>query len=399
MSKDKYLDEEKQNYKIKTINNISEKGLELLGPDFTISADEADPDAILVRSADMHNYDFTKNIRFIGRAGAGVNNIPIEECSKRGIVVSNAPGANANAVKELVITALLLSSRKIVSGIEWARTLDKEDNVAKKVEAFKKNFAGPELLGKKLGVIGLGATGRLVSSAGIGLGMEVYGFDPFISINNALNLDTHVHYVADPKELFRNCDYISIHIPLSDDTKNYIGEELLSQAKDGLRLINIARGGLVDLKALEKYLESGKIAKYVVDFPDEESLKLKNTINIPHLGASTPESEENSARMVVMQLLDYMNNGNIKNSVNFPDSNMGVCQSAHRITILHKNIPNMLGQITSVLAQEKINIANLLNKHKNNWAYTMIDIDSEPTPGLREKLNSIDGVVKVRLIR
>ena len=399
MNKDKNLDNLENKYTIKTINNISKKGLDLIDDNFIIDPDAENPDAILVRSADMHKYDFTENIRFIGRAGAGVNNIPIDECSKRGIVVANAPGANANAVKELAITALLLASRKVIDAIEWTKTLTDEDDVGKEVEAYKKNFAGPELLGKKLGVIGLGATGRLVASAGISLGMQVYGFDPFISINNALNLDTHVNYVDDPKELFKNCDYISIHIPLTEDTKNYIGEELLSQAKDGLRLLNIARAGLVDLEALEKYLENGKVAKYVVDFPNKESLKLKNTINIPHLGASTPESEENSAKMVVEEMMDYMNNGNIRNSVNFPDSDMGVCQAAHRITLLHKNIPNMLGQITSVLAEEGINIANLLNRHKKDWAYTMIDIDSEPESDLREKLAKIDGLVRVRIIR
>ena len=388
-----------KNYKIKTINNISAKGLALIPDNFTFGPDIDEEDAILVRSADMHNYNFSKNIRYIGRAGAGVNNIPVERCSELGIVVAKAPGANANAVKELVASALLMSSRDIIGGIEWAKTLKDDSDAEKEVEAYKKNFAGPEIYGKNLGVIGLGATGKLVASMGLAMGMKVYGVDPFISIQNALTLDSKVKYLEDPKELFKICDYISIHIPLSDATRGYVSAELLENAKKGLRLINIARGGLVDIEALKKALDTGLVSKYVVDFPNAETLKLKNTINIPHLGASTPESEENSAKMIVNQMVDYMNNGNIKNSVNFPDCDMGVCSSVHRITVNHRNIPNMIGQITAVLANRNINIANLLNRHRDKWAYTMIDIDSEVDEALREQLWNIEGVVRVRLIK
>ncbi|WP_138159966.1 phosphoglycerate dehydrogenase [Peptoniphilus catoniae] len=388
-----------KNYKIKTINNISAKGLALIPDNFTFGPDIDEEDAILVRSADMHHYNFSKNIRYIGRAGAGVNNIPVERCSELGIVVAKAPGANANAVKELVASALLMSSRDIIGGIEWAKTLKDDSDAEKEVEAYKKNFAGPEIYGKNLGVIGLGATGKLVASMGLAMGMKVYGVDPFISIQNALTLDSKVKYLEDPKELFKICDYISIHIPLSDATRGYVSAELLENAKKGLRLINIARGGLVDIEALKKALDTGLVSKYVVDFPNAETLKLKNTINIPHLGASTPESEENSAKMIVNQMVDYMNNGNIKNSVNFPDCDMGVCSSVHRITVNHRNIPNMIGQITAVLANRNINIANLLNRHRDKWAYTMIDIDSEVDEALRDQLWNIEGVVRVRLIK
>ena len=387
--------DERRVYKIKTLNNISKEGLKLLPANFIASPDVEDPDAILVRSADLHDYEFGPNVRFIGRAGAGVNNIPIDRCSEKGIVVTKAPGANANGVKELVLLALLMSSRDVLGGIDWVRNY-KGDAIGKDVEAAKKRFAGPELMGKTLGVIGLGATGRRVAKMGIDMGMHVMGYDPFLSIGNALNLDTRVEVVEDPKILFNKADYVTLHIPYTPDTKNFVGEELLSIAKPGMRLINIARGGLVDVKALKKFMDAGVVVNYVVDFPDPETVKLPHTINIPHLGASTPESEENSAVMVVRQLVDYLDHGNIRHSVNFPDSNMGVCNSMGRLTVNHRNIPNMLGQITKVLADEEINIANLLSRHRVDWAYTMIDIDSPVHEGLREKILNIDGVVRVR---
>lgn len=385
-------------YTVKIINNISKKALNLLADNFLIE-EESEPVGILVRSAEMHDYKFSPNTLYIGRAGAGVNNIPIDKCSENGIVVCNAPGGNANAVKELALTALLLASRKVVEGIEWTKTLKGKEDIKKLVEAGKKEFVGPELYGKKLGVIGLGATGQLVAETGINMGMKVYGHDPFISLKNALHLNSKVNYVTEVRDIFTNCDYVTIHIPKTKETENFVNRELLSIAKDGIRIINIARGGLVEIEALRESLESGKVAKYVVDFPDNESLELPNTINIPHLGASTPESEENSAIMVVNEMIEYLLFGNIKNSVNFPDCDMGVCNSVNRITVNHKNIPNMIGQISAILANEGINIANLLNRHKGNWAYTMIDIDSEVNEDLREKLKAIDGVVRVRFIK
>ncbi|MDY3119003.1 MAG: phosphoglycerate dehydrogenase [Peptoniphilus sp.] len=384
-------------YKIKTINNISEEGLKLLPENFIASPDVEDPDAILVRSADLHDVDFGANVRFIGRAGAGVNNIPIDRCSEQGIVVTKAPGANANGVKELVLLAMLLVSRDVLGGIDWVRNYE-GDAIVKEVESAKKRFVGPEIMGKTLGVVGLGATGRRVAKMGIDMGMDVVGYDPFLSIGNALHLDTRVEVVEDAKALFAKADYVTLHIPFTADTKNFVGEELLRVAKPGMRLINIARGGLVDVEALKKYMGTGVVANYVVDFPEPETLRLPRTVNIPHLGASTPESEENSAKMVVRQLVDYLNHGNIRHSVNFPDSNMGTCNSLGRLTVNHRNIPNMLGQITKVLADEDINIANLLNRHRVDWAYTMIDIDSPVHEGLREKILAIDGVVRVRFL-
>lgn len=389
----------KRNYKIKTINNISKKGLNLLPENFNYNAEEENPDAILVRSADLHDMNFPENVRYIGRAGAGTNNIPVDRCAEMGIVVCNAPGANANAVKELALTGMLLASRDIIGAANWANNLEDHDNIKKDVEAGKKAFAGPELKDKTLGVIGLGATGQLVASVGVDMGMKVIGYDPFLSIKNALHLDNKVGYTEDIKDIFKNADYISLHIPYSEATKNIVNEELLEIAKDGLVLLNIARGGLVDIEALEKYLENGKVKKYVCDFPDEETINLKNTINLPHIGASTPESEENSAKMVVEELVDFLENGNIKNSVNFPNMDMGKCNSAHRILVLHQNIPSMIAQITTILADEKVNISDLLNRHKDKWAATMIDIDSEVDENLRTKLYGIEGVVRVRLIK
>lgn len=389
----------KKNYKIKTINNISKKGLDLLPENFNYNAEEENPDAILVRSADLHDMEFPENVRYIGRAGAGTNNIPVDKCAEKGIVVCNAPGANANAVKELALTGMLLASRDIIGAANWANNLENHDNIKEDVEAGKKAFAGPELKDKVLGVIGLGATGQLVASAGVDMGMKVIGYDPFLSIKNALHLDTKVGYTEDIKDIFKNADYISLHIPYSEATKNIVNGNLLEIAKDGLVLLNIARGGLVDIEALKKYLENGKVKKYVCDFPDEETINLKNTINLPHIGASTPESEENSAKMVVEELVDFLENGNIKNSVNFPNMDMGECNSVHRILVLHQNIPSMIAQITTILADEKVNISDLLNRHKDKWAATMIDIDSEVDENLRNKLYGIEGVVRVRLIK
>lgn len=385
-------------YKIKTINSISNKGLNLLKENFSHFDEYENPDAILVRSANLHEEEFPDNLLYIGRAGAGVNNIPIERCSEQGIVVCNAPGANANAVKELVAAALLISSRNVIEAVDWTKSLDCNCDIEKEVEAGKKNFVGPELFGKTLGVIGLGAVGGLVADMGIKFDMKVYGYDPYLSLENALHLNNNIEVVNDVKEIFKNCDYISLHTSLTPETKKFVNKELLEIAKPGLRLLNFARGELVNLEDLKEALENKTVDKYICDFPCQESIHLPNTVNIPHLGASTPESEENSAKMVVLQLMDYLENGNIRNSVNYPNIDMGPCRKDHRITVNHKNIPNMLGQITTIFANENINIAELANKHKGEWAYTMVDIDGHVTEELLKKLWDIEGVVKVRLV-
>lgn len=388
-----------KNFKIKTINNISYEGLKLLDDRFEISEKIENPDAILVRSSNLLDYEFEDSIKFIGRAGVGVNNIPIDKCSQKGIVVSNAPGANANAVKELVYLSMVLASRDVVNAINWTDSLKDSSNPEKEVEKYKKNFKGKELWGKNLGVIGLGQVGRLVADLGVNLGMNVFGIDPFLSVENALHLDSHVTYLKNLEDLFKVSDYISLHVPLNEGNKNFINRKLLSNAKDGLKLINLARGGLVDLDDLEIAINNGKVSKYVVDFPSKKTLSMKNVINIPHLGASTYESEEKSAKMIVEVMKDYLINGNIRNSINFPDCNLGIPTSSHRICLIHKNIPNMLGQITSELAKENINIAKLLNEHKGNYAYTIVDIDSEFGQSSINRLLSTDGIIKVRIIK
>ncbi len=388
------------NFKVQTLNNISKKGLKLLDENYTVLDQDENPDAILVRSAKMHDMTIPPNVKFIGRAGAGVNNIPLDKCSEQGIVVCNSPGANANAVKELVALGMLMASRKVVDGIEWAKGLENEDgDVAALVEKGKSAFAGPELYGKKMGVIGLGAIGVLVANMAVDFGMKVYGFDPYLSIEHAWGLSRKVKRATSKEAVFKNCDYISLHIPFMDDTKNYVNEALLKETKKGLRLLNFARGGLVDTDALKDALEDGTVASYIVDFPSEATLKMKNVINIPHLGASTPESEENCAVMAVEEMREYLENGNIVNSVNYPNCNMGVCNSVHRITVNHRNIPNMIGQITAVLAANNINISDMTNKNKGEWAYTMIDVDSEVGDSVKATLKEIDGVTRVRVLK
>ena len=387
-------------YQIQTLNNISKDGLKQLSENYVVSDECAAPDAMLVRSAKLHDMTFPESLKFIGRAGAGVNNIPLERCSEEGIVVCNSPGANANAVKELVALGMLISSRKVVDGIEWTKSLaDGEADVAAAVEKGKKAFAGPELYKKKMGVIGLGAIGVLVANMAVDFGMKVYGFDPFISIKHAWGLSRKVKRSSSLEAIFKNCDYISIHVPFMKETENYINADLLGVCKPNLRLMNFARGGLVDNKALAEALENDKIAAYVCDFPSEETLKMKNAINIPHLGASTPESENNCAVMAVSEMMDFLENGNIVNSVNYPDCNMGAPTTAHRITVAHKNIPGMIGQITAILAKDNINIANMTNKNKGAYAYTMIDVDSEVVDQVESDLSGIEGVTRVRLIK
>ena len=386
-------------YKIKTLNNISQEGLALLGGNYRITDEDPNPDAILLRSYKMHDMELPESVKIIGRAGAGVNNIPIEDYAAKGVIVVNTPGANANAVKELVILGLLLSSRKVVQGINWAKSAKDDPEVAKLIEKEKSKFAGQELTGKKFGVIGLGAIGGLVANAALALGMEVYGYDPFVSVESAWGLSCDVKRSLSLDEVMTDCDYISLHVPLIDQTKNMINSDRLKMAKPGLRILNFARGALVSNKDIKDALDSGKVACYVTDFPDQELLNMDGVIGIPHLGASTAESEENCAKMAVHEIKEFLENGNIVNSVNYPDCYMGVSNTKARIGITHKNIPNMVGQITGVLAKDNINIGDMLNKSKGDFAYTLIDVDSHISDDLVGMLANIEGVLKVRVIK
>ncbi len=391
-------------YKYKCLNSISPFGIDEFTKDYTETEDLKQADAVLVRSASMLDMEIPCNVLAIARAGAGVNNIPLDKCAEEGIVVFNTPGANANGVKELVIAGMLLASRDITGGINWVIENKEDPEIAKKVEKEKAKFAGCELKGKKLGVIGLGAIGVLVANAANRLGMEVYGCDPFISVDNAWVLSRDVSHVKSREEIYSECDYITVHPPLikSDDpvsnTYQMINAEAINKMKKGVILLNFARDLLVDDDAMEKALESGKIAKYVTDFPNERTVKMKNVIAIPHLGASTAESEDNCAFMAVEEIMSYLEKGTIKNSVNYPNLDAGNILSASRITILHKNIPNMLSQFTSIVSEKNINIENLLNKSRGDYAYTVLDSESKVSDETVKRLMSIEGVLKVRVI-
>ena len=385
-------------YEIKTYNKISAIGLDLFDKEkYTISDSVEAPVGAVVRSAALHEETFAPSLLAIARAGAGTNNIPIARCSEEGIVVFNTPGANANAVKELVLAGLFLSSRKIVPAIEWAKTLKGNgDAVGKMVEKGKSAFTGPEIKGKKLGIIGLGAIGVMVANAAYELGMEVYGYDPYLSLKNAWNLSRNVH-ASDMKEIFAECDYISLHIPLNPNTKGPINAEALASMKDGVRILNFARDGLVNSADMIAALESGKVATYVTDFPTDEVLGRDGVIAIPHLGASTPESEDNCAQMAAAELTDYIENGNITNSVNLPNVSMPRSGSI-RVCLIHKNIPNMLTQITQTMAKDNINIENMLNKSKKDYAYTLLDITDGDKAKIEEELKAVEGIIRVRLV-
>ena len=385
--------------KIHCLNAIANVGTDIFDENYELTDNIEEADAIMVRSAAMGDMDFSENLLAIARAGAGVNNIPLERCADAGIVVFNTPGANANGVKELVICGMLLAARDVVGGIEWTRSIKDSNTIAKDVEKGKKNFAGGEIKGKKLGVIGLGAIGAEVANAAASLGLEVLGYDPFISVNAAWRLSRKIKHITDINEIFRECDYITLHIPLTDDNKRMIGKNSIPQMKDGVVILNFARDLLVDDDEMEKALESGKVARYVTDFPNTKSAKMEKAIVIPHLGASTQESEDNCAVMAANELVDYLENGNIKNSVNFPSCDMGVCQVEGRVALLHKNIPNMIGQITSAFAKNGYNISDLTNKSKGSKAYTLIDIESKASDSLVKELNAIDGILKVRIIK
>ena len=380
------------------LNNIAKVGTDCFRKGYTLTDSIEDAAGVLVRSADMKETAFPAGLRAIARAGAGVNNIPLDRCAENGIVVFNTPGANANSVKELVLCGMLLASRDVAGGIRWVQDNAGDENIAKTTEKANKAFAGNELKGKTLGVIGLGAIGVLVANAAVSLGMKVYGFDPYLSVKSAWNLSPLVIHAEKIEEIYAVSDFVTIHVPATPTTKGMVGAEALAQMKEGAVLLNFARDTLVDESALAQALESGKVRKYVTDFPTPASARMKNALVIPHLGASTEEAEDNCAVMAVEELQDYLDNGNIHNSVNYPEINLGVCEAEARVGILHRNIPNMLSQITAFFGSQGLNIENMANKSRGDYAYTLLDI-SHPMPhDTVERLKEIDGVIRVRRI-
>ena len=386
-------------YKYHCLNPIADIGLNNFTEDYTKIDTAEGADALLVRSAVMHDMEFDKNLKAIGRAGAGVNNIPLDTCAEQGIVVFNTPGANANGVKELVIAGMLLASRDIIGGINWVQENEEDGNILKDAEKAKKQFAGCEIEGKKLGVIGLGAIGVLVANAAVHLGMEVYGYDPYLSVDAAWRLSRNIHHAKTVDELYKDCDYITIHVPAMDSTKGMIDKNAIGLMKDGVVILNYARNVLVDEEAVVDALVSGHVKNYVTDFPTSIVAGVKGAIITPHLGASTEESEDNCAKMAVAEVRNYLENGNIQHSVNYPDCDMGVKGENTRITLLHHNVPNMIGQFTKILADDNMNIADMTNKSKGEYAYTMIDIDSDVTDSVIEDLTKVKDVLRVRVIR
>ena len=387
-------------FRIKTMNKISPTGLAVLDATrFTVSDNVENEDGILVRSAEMHDYAFPAALRAIARAGAGTNNIPVDRCSEAGIVVFNTPGANANAVKELVICALMLASRDVVGGVEWARAQAAAgEDVAKVVEKGKSQFVGPEISGKMLGVIGLGAIGVQVANIATKLGMTVFGYDPFLSVDGALALSRLVHRAMDLETIYKNCDYITLHVPQTAETRGMLNEDAFHMMKGGVRILNLARGGLVNDDDMLSALDSGKVACYVTDFPNNKILQGKNVVAIPHLGASTPESEENCAVMAAQQLRDYLETGNIRNSVNLPTLEQD-WSGETRLCIIHRNIPNMLASITNTLAKDGVNVENLTNKSKGNYAYTIVDVGQRVGDAVADEIRAVDGVLRVRVLK
>lgn len=381
------------------LNPISEVGLDRFPGKYENTEKLEEADAVLVRSADMHEMEIPEKTAAVARAGAGVNNIPVEALGKKGVVVFNTPGANANGVKEMVIAGMLLASRDIVGGIEWLEQQEATEDIAKKAEKKKKQFAGCEISGKKLGIIGLGAIGVRVANAAVHLGMEVYGYDPYISVDAAWSLSRSIHHINDISQIYRDCDYITIHVPLMDSTKKMIGPDEIAQMKDGVVLLNFARDLLVNEEALAVALEDGKVKKYVTDFANPIVAKAPNTLVTPHLGASTEESEDNCAVMAVKQVMDYLENGNIKNSVNYPNCDAGTCVDEGRLTINHKNIPNMISQFTKVLGDAGVNISNMTNKSKGDLAYTILDVSTPISKEVAKSLKEISGVYKVRIVK
>ena len=386
-------------YQYYCLNPIAEIGLENFGSQYQKAEQLEQAQAVLVRSASMHEMELPGNLYAVARAGAGVNNIPLKECAERGIVVFNTPGANANGVKELVIAGMLLASRDIVGGIEWVKEEKDNPEIQKLAEKKKKQFAGCEISGKKLGIIGLGAIGQLVANAAIPLGMEVYGYDPYISVDAAWNLSRAIRHIQNVEDIYRECDYITIHVPLLDSTRGMLDEKAISMMKDGVVILNYARDLLADEDAILRGLKSGKIKRYVTDFANPKVAGAEGVIVTPHLGASTEESEDNCAIMAVKEIRDFMENGNIRNSVNFPNCDMGMCSARGRISICHRNIPNMLSQFTKVMGDAGVNISDLVNKGKGDYAYTMMDLESPSTEEMANLLGQVEGVLRVRIVK
>ena len=386
-------------YQVHYLNKISPKGTALWTENYETVPTLEDAQAVLVRSASMHDMVLPENLLAVARAGAGVNNIPLNDCAEAGIVVFNTPGANANGVKEMAICGMLLGCRDVVGGIEWVKSIKDQGDIAKKVEKGKSQFAGCEIMDKKLGVIGLGAIGGPLANAAVGLGMKVYGYDPYISIDAAWHLDSHIQPVKTLDEIYETCDIITVHVPLLDSTRKMINAEAMEKMKDGVILLNFARDALVDDDDLEKALKSGKVKRYITDFPNDRTANMEGVVAIPHLGASTEESEDNCARMAVKQVMNYLENGNIINSVNFPNCGMGVCSKPGRIVILHRNIPNTLSRFTGAVAAENINISDLMNRSRGEYACTILDLDAKPSEHVIQTLSQMDGVLRVRKIR
>ena len=384
--------------KVHCLNPIAACGLDLFSDNYEIVDSMDNADAVLVRSAAMHDLDLPDSLVAIARAGAGVNNIPLDKCAEKGIVVFNTPGANANGVKEIVVAGLLLASRDLMGGYNWVKENAADPDIAKKVEKQKKHYAGNEIQGKKLGVIGLGAIGAKVANIAFRLGMEVYGYDPYVSVDAAWSLSRHIKHITNVEDIYKECDYITIHVPALPSTKGMLNKEAFAMMKDGVRVLNFARDTLVNDADMIEALASGKVAKYVTDFPNPAIAGVDNVITLPHLGASTEESEDNCAVMAVKQIADFMENGNIKNSVNYPACDAGVCETAARVAICHKNIPDMLTRFTGVFSSKSVNIANMVSKSKGDWAYTILDVDAAIDDASKAELEAVEGVVKVRVI-
>lgn len=385
--------------KVKCLNPIAACGMDLLPEGYSVVDELTDADVVLVRSAAMHDLQLPSELKAIARAGAGVNNIPLDKCAEQGIVVFNTPGANANGVKEIVIAGLLLASRDLIGGYQWVKENSSDPDIAKAVEKNKSKFAGCEIEGKRLGVIGLGAIGAKVANVAVNLGMEVYGYDPYVSVDAAWNLSRHVKHISNVEDIYRECDYITIHVPALDSTKGMLNATAFEMMKDGVKILNFARDILVNEEDIKAALASGKVSRYVTDFPNPTVAAVDGVITLPHLGASTEESEDNCAIMAVKQVVDYIDNGNIKNSVNYPTCDMGICSNTARVAINHKNIPDMLTRFTGVFSSKGINISDMISKSKGDWAYSMLDVSVVISDEIVEKLKAIDGVVRVRVIK